>query len=238
MTDPELKERLESLSAENQKLLSLISHDIKGPLNRVFALMQLLQMDSENFSPDQNELLQKMHLVVADGMAMLRNLVDYRNLEYKDIELMPERINLHTLLNTAIHHAHPIAERKKIRIEKNFEDTEEITADRQSLLRIADNLLSNAIKFSTPDKTVSIILRNTNPIEISLHDQAQGFTPADLEKMYGKFTPLSARPTGGESTTGLGLYIAKKMAEKNGWALSVKTTEGIGSTFTLLLPAY
>jgi len=238
MADSSLQEQLDALTAENQKLLSLISHDVKGPLNRVFALMQLLQMDGQNLTQEQQDLLDKMHLVISDGMAMLRNLVDYKNLEYKGIELMPERTNVTSVVNTAIHHVKSLAHKKNMVISSSLDDTEEILVDKQSILRIVDNLLSNAIKFSKPGKRIKVVLKNSDPLEISIHDQALGFTASDLEKLYGKFTKLSAKPTAGESATGLGLYIAKKVAEKNGWALSVQTTAGVGSTFTLQIPAY
>jgi signal transduction histidine kinase len=231
-------EKLLALEAENQKLLSLISHDIKGPLNRVFALMQLLQMDGENFTTEQRDLLDKMHLVVTDGMAMLRNLVDYRNLEYKGLDIMPEPVNVTTLVNTAVQQIKSLAGKKNITLSFTAVETDDRVLDRQSLLRILDNLLSNAVKFSTPGKHVEVSIKKSAGIEISIRDQAPGFTVSDLEKLYGKFTRLSAKPTAGESATGLGLYIAKKVAERNGWVLSVQTPEGLGSIFTLQIPAY
>jgi len=74
------------------------SHDLKGPLNRVFALGQLLSLSGENFTAEQREYLGKMHQIVADGLNMLRNLLDNRKLDEKGIELKPEKVNVTALI--------------------------------------------------------------------------------------------------------------------------------------------
>src|SRR5689334_18954553 len=89
-----LHKKIDELEREKQQIISLVSHDIKAPLNRIFALVQLMQMDNENLTDEQRSFLDKMHLVVADGLGLIRNLVDYRNLEYRKSELLIEKVNL------------------------------------------------------------------------------------------------------------------------------------------------
>src|SRR6478752_3661657 len=97
-----LIKQVDDLTREQQKVLSIVSHDLRSPLNRVFALTQLIQMNATNLTAEQKDYLEKIHLTVADGLAMMRNLVDYRNLEYRDTELHPETLNAGDLVESCV----------------------------------------------------------------------------------------------------------------------------------------
>ena len=219
-------------------MLSIISHDLRSPLNRVFALTKLLQMGNDNLTDEQQDYLAKIHLVVADGLAMMRNLVDYRNLEYRSIDLHPEKLNVSDLVESCVKNFQSVAAKKEIELHVECEKNLFANTDKQCLVRVIDNLLANAIKFSPP-KTKVIVRADTlfiNHLKIEVQDEARGFTPDDLPKLFQKFQKLSATPTGGESSTGLGLFVAQSMAEKIGGKISCSTKERIGSTFSLELP--
>ena len=78
---------LQELNIEKQQIIGVVSHDLKGPFNRIFALMQLITMSSENLTADQKEYLGKIHQIVADGLSMVRNLLDNRKLEDRGIDM-------------------------------------------------------------------------------------------------------------------------------------------------------
>ncbi|MEO7989652.1 MAG: HAMP domain-containing sensor histidine kinase [Chryseolinea sp.] len=232
-----LKKQIDELTREKQQIISLVSHDIKAPLNRVFALVQLIQMEGENLTEDQLDYLTKMHLVVADGLGMIRNLVDYRNLEYRRIEIIPEEIDIVQVMKLVIRNFSTLADMKKIELEVQSPDSLMIQSDNHCILRSFENLISNGLKFSNEGKKVFIKMqRNDHGATISVQDEAGGFTQDDLKKMYGKFQKLSALPTAGESTTGLGLLIIKLMLKKVKGEIQCETTEGVGSVFTITLP--
>jgi signal transduction histidine kinase len=232
-----LKKTIEDLDKERQQIISIVSHDIKAPLNRVFALVQLLHLGEENFTTDQQQYLDKIHQVVADGLSMIRNLVDYRNLEYRKIEIHEEEININNFMISTVRNFKALAGKKNINIHINAIGEAIIISDNQCLNRVADSLLSNAIKFSPEGKEIFVNVKIENShIEISIRDEARGFTAEDMNKMFSKFQKLSAKPTSGESTTGLGLYIAKKMLDKINGKITCETKEGLGSTFTVILP--
>ena len=232
-----LKKQIDQLTREKQQIISLVSHDIKAPLNRVFALVQLIQMECENLTEEQLDYLAKMHLVVADGLGMIRNLVDYRNLEYKRIEIIPEEIDIVQVMKLVVRNFSTQAEKKKIELELQAPDSLMIQSDNHCILRSFENLISNALKFSKERKKVFIKMQgNDNGATISVQDEAGGFTQNDLKKMYGKFQKLSALPTAGESATGLGLLITKLMLKKVKGEIRCETTEGMGSTFTITIP--
>lgn len=232
-----LQKQIEELNREKQQIISLVSHDIKAPLNRVFALVQLMQMDGDNLTGDQQDYLTKMHLVVADGLGMIRNLVDYRNLEYKRIEIIPEEIDLVLVVKLVVQNFSTMAAIKKIELVFESPPSLIIKSDNHCVIRSIENLISNGLKFSTEGKKVIIrLLENEQGAMISVQDEAGGFSQDDLKKMYGKFQKLSALPTAGESTTGLGLLIVKLMLRKIKGEVQCNTTEGVGSVFTILLP--
>jgi len=232
-----LEKTIEEINKEKQQIISIVSHDIKAPLNRIFALVQLLHMDQSNLTSDQRQYLDKIHQVVADGLSMIRNLVDYRDLEYRAIETHSEEIDITALVNAAARNYEPLAEKKNISITVSADENVFLTTDRQCLGRVLDALLSNAIKFSKEGKHVWVSLKGAaDRVEITIKDEARGFTSEDKNRLFHKFQKLSAKPTSGESSTGLGLFIAKKMLDTIQGQIQCDTQEGIGSTFTITLP--
>jgi signal transduction histidine kinase len=218
-------------------VISIVSHDLRSPLNRLFVLIQLLQLENNNLSAPQKDYVEKMHLVIADSIAMMRNLVDYRNLEYRVIETHMEPVNISEFIKATVRNFSAIAEKKRIQLTEKSASGVITQTDKQCLHRVLDNLISNALKFSSSSKKVEVRLSTTpENVVIEIEDEARGFLKADEEKFFQKFQKLTARPTAGESSTGLGLYIAKSMVEKIGGNITYKTTEGIGSIFSVTLP--
>lgn len=234
-----LIQQIEALNRERQQLISLVSHDLRSPLNRAFALSELLLMDQETLTDFQKDYLEKMRLVIADGLAMMRNLVDYRNLEFKSIDIMPEKINVREFLDRLIRDFLSIAEKKEVTIQTTHTNQAIfITSDKQCLDRILNNLLSNALKFSKPGKKV-FVRTTKNPdqtVQVEIEDEIGGFSPEEQKTLFTKFKKYKAQPTGNESSTGLGLFVAHAMAERIGGTVVCRAVETIGSTFIVTLP--
>lgn len=233
-----LLKQVKDLTLEQQQVLSIISHDLRSPLNRVFALVQLIQMNATNLTADQKDYLEKIHLTVADGLAMMRNLVDYRNLEYRTIELHPETFNAGELVESYVRNFNNIAVKKDITLTVTCEPNLQVVTDKQCFTRVVDNLLSNAVKFSARGKKITVHADTLfiNHLKIEIQDEANGIAKDDVPKLFQKFQKLSNLPTAGESSTGLGLFIAQSMAEKIGGKIKCTTTAGVGSIFSVELP--
>jgi two-component system sensor histidine kinase/response regulator len=225
------------LLREKQQLILLVSHDLKGPFNRIFALMQLLEM-SGNYSDEQKEYLGKMYQIVGDGLNMVRNLVDVRRLEERGVDPHPERIDLAYLIKSIANQYRVAAGKKKITLHVDAPERLEFLIDKNYAARITENMLSNAIKFSPAQKNVFVELSRENDgfISITVRDEGPGISHEDQQKLYLRFQKLSARPTGGESSTGLGLSIIKMLATSMGGEISCKSELEKGATFRVRLP--
>lgn len=221
---------------EKQQLIGLVSHDLKGPFNRIFALIQLLEITSENLTDEQREYMGKMHQIVADGLGMIRNLLDNRRLEDQGIDLSPERLNLATVLGSLVKNYRTLSEKKKIRIHFNTPAEALVLADKLYLYRIFENLISNALKFSPQNRNIYVTIETKDEkIEVRVKDEGPGISKEDQKRLYQKFQRLSARPTGGESSTGLGLSIVKALVEKMGSELRCESEEGQSTSFIVTI---
>lgn len=231
--------QIEALNREKQELISLVSHDLRAPLNRAFALSELLLMDTESLNDFQKDYLERMRLVIADGLAMMRNLVDYRNLEFRSVDIMLEKINVREFVDKLIREFQPIAAKKEIALQVTHTDQDLwITSDKQCLDRVLGNLISNALKFSKPGKKVLIrtAKKSNLAVQVEIEDEIGGFSREEEKTLFRKFKRYKAQPTGNESSTGLGLFIARAMAERISATITCRTAEPVGSTFVIMLP--
>lgn len=227
---------LKELNKEKQQLIGVVSHDLKGPFNRMFALIQMLSMQPDQLTEDQKEYLGKMHQIVSDGLSMVRNLLDQRKLEDSAIDMRLERLDIGLLLKPLLRHYATLASKKHIDVRARVGDQMFAEVDRHYFTRIVDNLVSNAIKFSPANTTVSISLKERgDQIVFSVTDEGPGLSPEDQSKMFAKYQKLTARPTSGESSTGLGLYIVRSLAEQMGALVACKSSLRQGATFELIL---
>jgi signal transduction histidine kinase len=229
--------QLEDLNQEKLQLIGLVSHDLKGPFNRIFALVQLLNMSDENLTADQKEYLGKIQQISVDGLSMVRNLLDSRRLDETGIELKEAKLDFANLISSLVKHYRSIAEKKKIEVVLNISGDSNIVGDKSYFGRIIENLLSNAIKFSPENKKVVCDLtRKKDFIEFSVKDEGPGISKEDQQKLFLRFQSLSAKPTGGESSTGLGLFIVKSIIDKMGAEIFCESEVGKGANFILRLP--
>jgi two-component system, sensor histidine kinase and response regulator len=225
-----------TLDHEKQQMLSLVSHDLKGPFNRIFALVQLMSTTTENLTEDQKDYLGKIHQIVADGLGMIRNLLDSKRVEDEKIELTPKPLNVSSALFSLIKNYKTLAEKKKIHI--HFENTEDVmmNIDKSYFMRIIENLLSNAMKFSDPGKNIRVELINREAdVDVTVQDEGPGLSNEEQQKLFQKYQRLTPRPTGGESSTGLGLFIVRTIVSKMDGTIRCESEEGKGSKFTVTL---
>jgi signal transduction histidine kinase len=226
----------EQLLHEKRQLVMLVSHDPKGPFNRLYALMQLFEMGANNLTADQKEYLGKMYQIVADGLNMVRNLVEIRKLEERGLEPHPELADVASVVAGIVNQYRVSAGKKSIKIHLDAPNIE-FAIDQNYLSRILENLLSNAIKFSPNERDVFVTLKvKEKNLEIVVRDTGPGISSSDQLQLYQRFHRLTARPTGGETSTGLGLSIVKQLVTNMGGTIECKSELEKGSTFIVSLP--
>jgi len=230
--------KLQKINDEKSNLIGIVSHDLKSPFNRLFALLNLLKMTSNEITEDQEEYLSKMHQVIKDGMALITNLLDIRAIEDEGIKMVIEEVDVLRIVKESLKAHRPLADIKEIKL-KLIKEVDEvlIISDKLYLSRILDNLLSNALKFSEKETVVKVkVVIDTQHVTVTVSDQGPGLSEDDQEKIFQKFQVLSARPTDGESSTGLGLNIVKSLVDNLEGSIICKSEIGEGASFIVILP--
>ncbi len=129
------------------------------------------------------------------------------------------------------------AERKEIRLIADLQKVTDSLFDADRMRQVVDNLLSNAIKFSPSGSVVNVTCGQAGRIlDIAVTDQGPGIPSEDLDRLFDTFEKLSAQPTGGEKSTGLGLSIVKSIVDAHGGEIEVDSEVGRGTTFIVHLP--
>ena len=231
--------RLTELQLEKNEILNVAAHDLRNPVSNIKILSEFIQK-KEASSPEEEAEFYKMILKSADNMlSMISDLLNINLLEKTNYTVKNDRFCAAELIRDLVDIYKLKAETKNIKIELNTQkDIGLLMADRVKLGQVLDNLLSNAIKFSPPGKTVTIDVKEKNKkCIISVRDEGPGFSEHDLKNAFNKFTKLSARPTAGEDSTGLGLFIVKKLIEMLNGSIIIKTTQNEGAEMTIELPA-
>jgi len=168
---------------------------------------------------------------------ILSNLLDINAIETGGYALKPAKIGLHDLIFQSVADHNALADNKSITLLNQSSEVLYVQADQRALKQVLDNLLSNAIKFSPFGQSVWVDTHITaGQAWCTIRDQGPGIAPSEMPRLFQKFSRLSARPTGGEDSTGLGLSIVKQLLESMGGGIRCDSVQGAGSAFTFYLP--
>ena len=230
-------ERLTHLNQEKNEFLGIAAHDLKNPLTAVIGYAELLQME---VPPDR--AVKMAGEIVTAGTRMrdlITKLLDANAIEEGKFTSNVERCDLSVLASQCIENNRATASRKQIEIRDAGSGGSLARADKNATMQILDNLISNAVKYSPPGSVVQVEAGSDSALAwVAVKDQGPGLSEADQKKLFQKFTRLSARPTAGESSNGLGLSIVKRLAEAMSGSVHCKSVLGSGATFALQLPAW
>ena len=238
----QLRDALEA----NKEILGITAHDLKNPLGGIIGLAEMVIEDFEagvhathasavENLPTLKEEAERMLLII-------KNLLD-KHREGEHITLKKEKTLLNDIVSAVVRWNKKQAANKEIQLHCTVEETLIVDVDIMSIQRVLDNYVSNAIKYSPSESNVWIDIKREHTeaheeafIRVSVKDEGPGLTVEDLQKVFGKMQRLSAKPTAGEHSTGLGLFIVKKLVEAHGGAVGVDSVHGKGSTFWFTLP--
>lgn len=243
------REKNEMLSKVNQELqeanrlknefLSIAAHDLKNPLQAILGFADMIQ--EPHITLDEAKVHATIIARSASQMtALVKSLLETAAISSDALTFELEKANLSDLLKRVIDDFLPALQSKSQTISFQNAQSGFVLVDIDKMHVVFSNLISNAIKYS-PKGTqiaVQIVQLAQSGFRISIKDEGQGLSESDKENLFGQFQRLSSRPTGGEGSTGLGLWICKGFVEKHGgkiWAES--EGKGKGTTFFVELPA-
>lgn len=234
------RDRLRWLAEDKDELLGILAHDLKNHLGGMQMSAQLLSQAiligkgsevratqlAENISHTSGQLLAFVKELLANAAADHSILIKPRTLSLADAAVV------------AVRQYAEAAHRKNLTVHTQIAPSEtEVFADPTAVNQVLDNLLSNALKFSKSGREIFVTVKVAGSfVECIVRDQGPGFTAEDRARMFQRYGRLSARPTNGEPSTGLGLSIVQKLVRAMDGELICESTFGEGATFIVRLP--
>ncbi|WMN10785.1 tetratricopeptide repeat-containing sensor histidine kinase [Marivirga salinae] len=231
-------DELEDLNATKDKFFSIISHDLKGPLNSLTSFSGLLMNHTSSLSTEEIQMLAKdLDKSIKNLFTLLENLLQWSRSQTGNIEFTAEEFDLIETLNENKKLLEKQAENKNINIE--VKNTKSITAKAHpnSITTVIRNLLSNAIKFTEEGGQIKMgVVEEKNRYVVKIADNGVGMPKEVANKIFRIDTKHSTQGTAKEKGTGLGLILCKEFVEKNGGEIWVKSEEGKGTIFSFSIP--
>jgi signal transduction histidine kinase/Tfp pilus assembly protein PilF len=245
---------LEYVNGEKNEFLGIAAHDLKNPLASIIMASSTVRRYADKMT--QADILSSASNIEETAKAMnqiIMNLLDTNAIESGKLKVDVEEIDIGDLVGDVVNKYEARAREKHIAMQYTLQMGTVVQGDMSMAMQVLDNLVSNAVKYSPRGKniTVSVVSDpiavsgwqrragkppSENVVLVAVQDEGPGLSEEDKKKLFGKFARLSARPTGGEHSTGLGLSIVKKLAEAMGGSVWCESELGHGATFILQLP--
>lgn len=233
--------RMAELLQEKNEILGIVSHDLKKPISSILLSVSTLRaygMRPDEFGDDIR--LSQIEGSAQHAQTIIGDVLDAARLEESVGVYRPTLCAVDRVVRQAVLASQPSAQQKGIQI--SVSDNSGIPAihtDPVFVAHIADNLLSNAIKYSPPGSTILVNIA-ANPADesvvFSVTDQGPGIPEEDIPRLFLKFSRGAPQPTGGEASSGLGLWIVRRLIETLRGEIHCKSVLGAGTTFEVVLP--
>jgi signal transduction histidine kinase len=233
--------RLRQANTFKSEILGTVAHDLKNPLGVILGRTEILnemiasgqaldgnaQVQIAQIRDAANRLTQMVDELVADAMA-----------DALDITIRREPVDISMLAQEVADANQPLAAKKDQTISVSAPLTHSAMCDSDRIREAIDNLVSNAVKYSPIGGKIDIMVtQEAGNVSVQVQDQGAGLSPEDISRLFGRFQRLSAKPTAGESSTGLGLSIVKRIVDLHGGRIMVESAgQGRGATFKMQLP--
>ncbi len=228
------KAELQALAEAQSKYLSFLSHDLRGGLNGVLLMLEVLRRDLVNESKYKESLddLETMRRSILETVSTMDRFLHAERFRKGKVQVHVGPVKLHALISSLLQQFSYSASEKDLRLEMDVPREAELNSDQQLINLILQNLIGNAIKYSKRG-TVSVKAQDCDRWRISVQDQGPGIVTEKLNTLFQTFT---RGDTHGQSGSGLGLSIARQAADLLRARLWAESQPGLGSTFFLELP--
>lgn len=227
------------LMRARSEFIAMVSHEFRAPLNTVIGLGEAMVEDEQDpLPPRQRERLHTMLSSARHLAEVVKDILDLSRIELGMLQLERTQIVVGWLCDLAVAMVSDAAERRGIVLRKDVPCADlPIFVDRRRILQILVNLLDNAIKFSTPPGQVLLAVRRSDAtVEFAIHDSGIGIAEADQHRLFKPFSQVESATNRKFQGVGLGLYLAQRLAMLHAGHITVRSTPGSGTCFTLSVP--
>lgn len=226
------------LNFDKDRFMSILGHDLKGPLHTTLEISELLAANIQDYEKAELEtILAEMSQSLRITYNLLDDIVTWSKAQSGKVPFNPQLLPIAEPCEQVIELLGPKAKAKNIAVELQAGKDLIVLADIDMLKTVLRNLLSNAIKFTHEGGKILIKAEETkDQTSLSVVDNGIGISPKNLEKLFNITEFYTTKGTAKERGTGLGLMLCKEFADKHGGAISVESQEGKGSTFRFTIP--
>ncbi len=241
----ELNERLTKYSKEldelnrtKNRLISIISHDLKNPFHSLIGFSDLLINEAEKFSEEEKlSFYKSMNDTSKKAFELLQNLLDWTRLQTSEIPFSPEDLHVTETIQSVLDLLKSHANDKGIVMQTDVTEGTIVYADSRMFETVLRNLLSNAVKYTPYGGKISISAQDQNEvIRIGVNDTGVGMNKEQVTNLFNIDKKATRPGTNNEMGTGFGLILCREFVYKNGGELSVESSPGEGSTFSFTVP--
>lgn len=233
------RDELKQLAEDRDELLGILTHDLKNHLGGMDMSAQLLRDRTEAMADPKLRLMaENISHSSSQMLSFVKEFLANASADH-GVQVQTEPVNLSDAAARAVQRHQEAAKHKQLLLNAALPPKGSLVqADPASLNQVFDNLLSNAIKFSPPGKQIRLTVcpPGARYVECQVQDEGPGFSLEDKARMFRRYGRLSARPTGGEPSTGLGLSIVKKLVLAMQGELACESTPGNGAILAFRLP--
>src|SRR5437667_1748159 len=233
--------RLRQANAFKSEILSTVAHDLKNPLGVILGRTEILkEMIAAAGALNENVKMQIAHIRDAANRLteMVDDLVSDAMADALDITIRREPVDISVLVQEVAEANRPLAARKEQTITIAAPPNHAAICDADRIREAIDNLVSNAIKYSPIGGAIDLLVaQEQGGILVQVSDQGAGLSPEDISRLLGRFQRLWAKSTAGETSTGHGLSIVKRIVDLHSGRIAVDSAgPGKGATFKMILP--
>lgn len=233
------KKRAEDLTLAKSQFMSNMSHELRTPLNAITGFSHILQKGNKSLDKEQQEFVGYISDAGNHLLHLVNDLLDIEQNDAHKLHIKPARIKLDDSITESIHFIEPMATKRNISIHYNKETCKDfhVVADPIRLKQVLINLLSNAAKYNHDNGSITITCKKSHlsSVYISVTDTGEGISEKDIQTIFEPFSRVQIEDSYIEGS-GIGLTVANKLIELMNGGITVTSTLGQGSTFTIELP--
>jgi signal transduction histidine kinase len=236
-----LVDQLSKANAAKDRFLGMCAHDLRNPLSSIRGLAELMDENAiGTLTDEQREIVQTIHGASQSMLQLVNELLDVATIEAGHLKLAKVPTSVVEMIERSVHLANIEAAKKNMKIELVTMPSDPVVeVDRNKMRQVVDNLINNAVKYSPRGSVITVIVHASDSVAgFAVRDNGPGIPESERHKLFKDYGRLSAQPTGGEKSTGLGLAICRKIVEAHDGTISVENIPGRGAEFVVSLPLY